>query len=606
MFRRLPLRAYPSLVRYTLRRRLAALRPPPAPELSDSELDFFWGGADSVEQRLAHPTFQFFLPAEFGPPPTLDQCQSILAHRFSLLGGVFDAGNPIQWRRDFRTGHEWPRDHISKLELTTQSGDVKMPWELSRFHHGLALALGYAHTGDERYPREWAAQVRAWREDNPPEHGPNWGNAMEAAIRAANWIAAFQLMRPAFDRAFGEWFLKALIQHGRFITAHLEEYWPPTNHILSNCCGLIWLGLFCSNDLSRYRKRKTEADHWLALGLRELQRQIHFQVLPDDTSYEASVAYHRFVTEMVSATIGLCELNGVFVLPSTRKLVAKMEAVIEGLRKPDGTLPLFGDEDGGRWLDPHPLPLSRRERGRGEGGWESFPHGGWFAFRDGDEYLAVRAGGNGQAGWGGHAHNDALSFEYSIGTRNFLIDPGTFAYTVDPQARNLFRSTAYHNTLRVDGQEISRIPPGELFRLEDDVQVKVDVPGERGAQFSSGDWEGEHGGYQRLGVIHRRLFERWAEGWIIEDEVVGEGEHELKWFFHFAPECELKAEGSKASTQFPAGPNIRLEVINNQSPITVVEGWISPTYGRREKAAIVVCSMRATLPVTVTFIITKL
>ncbi|MEK7328074.1 MAG: heparinase II/III family protein, partial [Chloroflexota bacterium] len=362
MLRRIPLHAYPSLIRYALRRRLQGNRPPPPPELSSAELDFFFGGTGAVEQRLANSTFRFFSPSDFSGsglyPRLLADCDSILARRLELLGQTVDLGNPITWRRDFRTGYEWPREHISKLKLVTRDGDVKVPWELSRFHHGLTLALGFAATGDERYPREWRAQVDSWRADNPPEHGPNWGNAMEAAIRAVNWIAAFEFTRsgPAFDRAACESILKALIQHGRFIASHLEEYWPPTNHILSNYCGLIWLGLFCSNDLSRYYERKTEADRWLALGLRGLAQQLRLQILPDGASYEASTAYHRFVTGMVTSTVRLCELNDVWAPPAIKNTALKMAQVVEGLQKPDGTLPLFGDEDGGRWLWPHLLP----------------------------------------------------------------------------------------------------------------------------------------------------------------------------------------------------------------------------------------------------------
>jgi hypothetical protein len=600
----IPLWAWPRLIRYTLRRRWRPRRPPPPPDLSDADLDFFFGGTEAVERRLANPAFRFFSPSDFGGSALharlLTDCDSIRAHRLELLGQTVDLGNPIAWRRDFNTGYEWPREHISRLKLVTREGDVKAPWELSRFHHGLILALGYAATGDERYPREWRAQFESWRADNPPEFGPNWGNAMEAAIRAVNWIAAFDFLRPAFDRATGESVLKALIQHGRFIASHLEEYWPPTNHILSNYCGLIWLGLYLMPpDLTGFKNLSgLEAKRWLALGLRGLERQLQIQILPDGASYEASTGYHRFVTEMVTSTVKLCELNDVWIPPSVKNTALKMVEVVEGLRKPDGSLPLFGDEDGGQWLpnfrnvSPDFESLSRKN------GWAPFPHAGWFIFRNGDEYLAIRAGDNGQGGWGGHAHNDALSFEYGIGKRNFLIDPGAFAYTADPEARNLFRSTAYHNTLRVDGQEISRIPPGELFRLENDAKVRVRVESE--------SLEGEHSGYRRIGVMHRRRFEKQASGWLIRDTVTGSGAHKLEWFFHFAPECRLKAEGLKVETQFADSPNITLAP-NLQSPISNLQtGWVSPTYGRRENAPVVAYSMAAKLPVTVTFIIIKL
>jgi hypothetical protein len=220
---------------------------------------------------------------------------------------------------------------------------------------------------------------------------------------------------------------------------------------------------------------------------------------------------------------------------------------------------------------------------------------GWYVYRRGEEYLAIRAGDNGQAGWGGHAHNDALSFEYAIGTRTFLIDPGTFAYTGDPEARNLFRSTGYHNTLRVDGQEISRIPD-VVFRLEDDVRCSVQLNASTG-------WEGEHTGYRRLGVIHRRRFERQADGWLIRDAVTGMGEHLLEWFFHFAPECNLRMEGSKIETVFDDSPNVELQVANCE--LQVEEGWVSRTYGQRERAPVALCVAKAKLPVTIEFIITR-
>ena len=597
-FRLIPLRAYPSLLRYALRRRWHGNRPPPPLDLSYTELDFFFGGTGAIEARLATPSFRFFNIADFDISRITDHCQLILAHRLPLLGfGPVDVGDPIQWRRDFNTGYEWPREHISKLKLVTREGDVKVPWELSRFHHGLTLALGYAATGDERYPREWAAQFNSWRANNPPEFGPNWGNAMEAAIRAVNWIAAFEFLHTAFDRATSESVLKALIQHGRFIASHLEEYWPPTNHILSNYCGLIWLGLFFlpSDPPGSKNPAGLEAKQWLALGLRGLEEQLRLQTLPDGASYEASTAYHHFVTEMVTSTVRLCELNDVHVSAKVRETMVRMQSVAEAIRKPDGTLPLFGDEDGGKWLPHFPSPKGRGAGG--EGKWITFPQTGWFVHRDGDEYLAIRAGDNGQAGWGGHAHNDALSFEYAIGPRTFFVDPGTYTYTSDPEARNLFRSTAYHNTLRVGGQEISRIPPGELFRLENDAKVSVRVESE--------SWEGEHFGYQRIGVTHKRRFERHTLDWAIYDTIIGEGDHTLEWFFHFAAACPVTMDGSRAWTEFAEGPNISL-VPNLQSLVSNLQtGWVSRTYGYREAAPIAVYTLKAKLPVTVEFIITR-
>ena len=110
-----------------------------------------------------------------------------------------------------------------------------------------------------------------------------------------------------------------------------------------------------------------------------------------------------------------------------------MLPVVESLRKPDGSIPLFGDDDSGKWIANYQLPFTNLQSPI-----SNLPHAGWFIYHHDQEYLAIRAGDNGQLGWGGHAHNDALSFEYSIGTRNFLVDPGAYTYTSDPESRISF------------------------------------------------------------------------------------------------------------------------------------------------------------------------
>ena len=93
---------------------------------------------------------------------TLRQADAIREHRFDLLGsGDVYLRERIDWHADFKSGHRWPLDHHTRLVLVAPEGgfDVKVPWELSRFHHAVRLGQAYLYTGDEGYAQEVVAQI---------------------------------------------------------------------------------------------------------------------------------------------------------------------------------------------------------------------------------------------------------------------------------------------------------------------------------------------------------------------------------------------------------------------------------------------------------------
>src|SRR5688500_11163784 len=120
----------------------------------------------------------------------IDEADKIRAHCFDILGsGEKELGTDIDWHVDFKSGHRWPVEHYSRLTLTSPSGgfDVKVPWELSRFHHGVRLGQAYLYTLDETYAQELVNQITHWIKANPYEFGVNWAGPMDVAIRAVNW-----------------------------------------------------------------------------------------------------------------------------------------------------------------------------------------------------------------------------------------------------------------------------------------------------------------------------------------------------------------------------------------------------------------------------------
>jgi uncharacterized heparinase superfamily protein len=218
-----------------------------------------------------------------------------------------------------------------------------------------------------------------------------------------------------------------------------------------------------------------------------------------------------------------------------------------------------------------------------------------------DLYLLLDAGPNGQDGNGGHAHNDTLSFELFVYGKAFIIDPGSYVYTADYRARNLFRSTAYHNTVVVDGQEQNHFEENHLFSMGDNALTTIHC-WQNTPEYDF--FDAEHSGYQRLAqpVTHRRqvYFDKVEGWWIIRDLLGGEGSHQLQWNFHFAPEFVDRVGYNEGVVYTQTGAANLALLFSLEEPVqpTISAGWISHRYGLKQVAPIVSYTLEETLPLT--------
>jgi uncharacterized heparinase superfamily protein len=213
-----------------------------------------------------------------------------------------------------------------------------------------------------------------------------------------------------------------------------------------------------------------------------------------------------------------------------------------------------------------------------------------------DAVMVIDAGEIGMRGIGGHGHNDVLSFELWAAGSPLLVDSGTYTYTADPAARNALRATAAHNSLRVDGQETSRLGGDRwLWLIENDAHPKV-------LDWQSGPVRdilvAAHDGYQRLAepVQHTRriAFDKALRWWRIDDTVVGSGAHLYELFFHPGVPVDFEDDAvclhaARADLWLfpPAG-----------TTFCQSGGWISRGYGLRDPATVLVYAVRSTLPLT--------
>ena len=486
----------------------------------------------------------------------------------------------IDWHRDPFSGYEWPLDFYGDIKLQRNDGsDVRAVWELNRLGHLLTLARAYSLNSDRRFSAEFFRQVETWDSRNPVGYGVNWSCAMEVALRAINLLGAFAVFRRAADFNSEKLarLLRILDKHGRFIREHLEfSYIATSNHYLSNVAGLLWLGIMLPE--------LEDAAAWRSFGLRELQREMDKQILPDGADYESSTGYHRLVLELFCYSFLLCRLNGIEIEERYWQKLHRMFAYVRAYLRPDGYAPLLGDSDSGQVFPlshhrgddhgyllalgavlfddaqlkdeklaiPAELPWLFGEEGvakyralKCETGPTSqqFLDAGVYILRDADLYLLFNAGGAGLNGRGSHGHNDALSIEVSACGSPFIVDPGTYVYTADLHQRHQFRSTAYHSTVEIDGLEQNSTVETMPFVIGNEAAPRV-LECELGNDIET--VTAEHYGYRRLAqpVTHQRsvVFNKKRRVWSIIDKFSGEGDHDLSFRFHFAPELETQVK----------------------------------------------------------------
>jgi hypothetical protein len=393
-----------------------------------------------------------------------------------------------------------------------------------------------------------------------------------------NLLAAFSLFRrsPTLNEERLQMLLTMFDQHGAHIRRNLEfTHLATSNHYLSDVAGLLWLAIMLPE--------LEAAGEWRKWALAEMLRELDKQVLPDGADYEASTGYHCFVLELFLYSFLLCRTNGV---PIDAKFWHRLQLMLEYLRailRPDGLAPLVGDSDGSQALPISTRPANDRayllalgaaafedsqfKLSRvaappellwllGQAGLQvyeqlaasslepssqAFPDAGAYVLRHNDLYLLFNAGGPKKGRPASHRHNDLLSVEISACGRAFIVDPGSYVYTADLHERHLFRSTAYHSTIEIDDAEQETTREESPFVIGGEARVQVL------------SWEStsardrivaEHSGYRRLAepANHRRAItlhkqDRW---WLIEDEILGRGEHKIAVRFHFDAGLDVK------------------------------------------------------------------
>lgn len=563
----------------------------------------------------------------------ISRAERILKHRFDLLGFEdLDYGKNIDWHLDKVHEKQAPRLSAFRLKYLDfeQVGDAKVTWELNRHQHLVILAKAYLLTGDERFARELLAQWYSWQQQNPYPIGINWASSLEVAFRSLSWLWVRALLRgnPALPAEFHSDLTRALVQHGRHIERYLSTYFSPNTHLLGEVAALFVIGTSCPEAV--------QSEHWRQLGWRTLVRESQKQVHGDGFYFEQSAYYHVYALELFLHS-GLLAAKSDLTPPAEYASTVERMCVALTLLSRTGITASFGDDDGGRILDPQrnragnmaeTLATASVVFGRGDfklisggltedviwllgregvnqfDGLKSTPastasvaleDSGLYLMSSADvipQQLIIDAGPHG-AGSAGHGHADALAVQLVYGDRVLLQDPGTFQYVGPGPARNALRDTAAHNTMTVDGRGQSNpVGPFAWSRLTGS-HKEVWVAAEHFDLFC-----GRHDGYSANGITHRRwVFHLPGRFWLIRDIAEGRGAHDLELCWHLGPGLHSSEREGRFFTQ--SGPEYGLEIascVGDGWRRELRQDWWSPVYGSREESWTIRCSKEGDLP----------
>lgn len=526
----------------------------------------------------------------------------ILSGRIPIFGEVLTTGEDIRWRRDYV--HQVETDpayfrHIAYLDFV-RSGDHKHIWELNRHQHMVVLAQAFRFSGEHTYLDEIRRQLTSWEAANPFLRGINWVSALEAAFRALSWIWV--------DHLTGEWLgspnrqnlATGLYHHGCFLERNLSIYFSPNTHLIGEAVALHTLGLL-------YPEFPTSA-RWQARGAEILEAEMESQVMADGSHMEQSTYYHVYALDFFL-------WHAVRGKPSLRYLdkLARMADYLDALLGAAGRLPAIGDDDGGRMFHPYgarnafgpatmatcAVRLERPEWIRSaedlaeQAAWwigkpalectpaphtrpcsRLFPNAGVAIMTAGDVQIVAKAGGFGPRS-AGHSHSDVLSFVCRRGSRELLIDPGTFTYVADAEWRDRFRGSASHNTIRIDGAD--QAEPAGPFRWRGLPDAKIRE------WISKPDRDLLDAHCRYAGFVHRRrwIFLKQQHLLLILDQVEGpSGDHQVEQFWHAGDSTET------------------FDQMAFSRPAEFVPAWRSRVFGSKESAAARCVTYRGPLPVS--------
>jgi hypothetical protein len=610
----------------------------------DGSRQFFFTNARNLQGGIRN------LIGPEGEKHVLAEAERILAGNLPFFGALsFATGFPPQWFRNPATGQcVSPQRPWTQMRFAAPDyGDLKFILEPSRFLFVYPLARAYALTGDERFPQAFWNAMEDWAQHSPPMAGPLWICGQECSLRILAWSFAFHAFidSPCTTSARAA-LLISMIASQAWRTAQTLGYARSqrSNHLISEAVGLWTAGTL-------YPELR-EAQVWKNLGSHLLRDAVLDHITPDGVSQQHSFNYQRMILHLLLWTSRLAEIHDAPLHPEIRnRAQAALDFMLAWIDPASGMTPNFGSNDG-TWIFPLANASFRDFRPLQQlaaavldrpplppGAWDEAAlwfgvkpaivetakplaqpsvDTGYFRLGDDTSWALIRAGRYTRRPF----QADQLHVDLWWQGINIARDPGTYLYNGDSPWNNGFARTAAHNTITVDGRDQMR-RAGRFLWL-DWAQARGQSRASRICSPPDQSWrdyfEGEHDGYSRSGVKHRRMMQwLWGSGWAIIDDLEGAGMHDarLHWLTADLPyevsespfQIALKIEQTKIRWNIFCSSPGKQAIIRagkqtwpaqsqSKTPDEVsLLGWESPTYGDLQPAISLLYRSQSPLPV---------
>lgn len=544
-------------------------------------------------------------------------------------------------------------------ESTTR--DSEWLWSLSRHQWWIVLGRAYRQTKDEKYAREAISQLKSFREAWPMEPflktttanmffpGDAW-RSIEAAIRIYTvWLPFYYYFRDSPSWGSEGWisYLNGINDHAAYISSHLTRFTRCPNWMLMESSSLFQLGLLFPE--------LANSAQWLNEGWQNICQESCYQFDQNGVHTERTPVYHMVTLIAVYQAWELATLNNIETPPYMLKTVERGTDYLMGLIKPDLSLPMIGDADRitlhsrrtntavfeGMNLTTDPYDLNELRAhfrktaihcGRNDFSYFAslrrsgtsprkldylLSEAGFLAARSGwnadDSYLLLTGVQLDRGTNCAHSHRDAGHVEYMCRGEDVLIDTGRYLYGNCGKLDwwQYFASTPAHNTVGIDKFPMGHIPDqpdsatgfSTIRNIRTMVHQTISEPDFFAADLS-------HNGYSFLlqPVFHRRrvVFFRKSGALLIEDRLTGAGEHDIDFYFNFAPGNLVLDSNEKQVYHYqrgklqdmvcrplqPRGLSSRIW----QGSENPKAGWVSYAYSKKEPTPQLVYSINSKMP----------